>query len=108
MDALIKYDIDFLSNLVKILLVEKIKWSPNIFKLFAYDLKSQKCLKSSSAMDSEITFLHACCTTRDLKVILIDLDDNFNCTIIGQLEPFTATLFHQAPPMILLRRVIKY
>ena len=59
-------------------------------------------------MDCEITFLHECCTIRDLKVILIDLDEDLNCTIIGQLEPFTATSFHQAPPMILLRRVTKY
>ena len=115
MDTLIKEDSEFLSNLVKIFTQDKIKWTSNIFNIFAYGLNSQNSFRTSSLMKSnefksncQINFLHECCTSRNLKIILIDLEDNLNCTIIGQLEPLTENCFQQAPLMILLRRMTKY
>ena len=106
-----KSDFDFLSSLIKKLLGQNIKWTSDIFKLFAANSNMSAFSKESSLLECQIEFLHECCVSRDMKIILIDLDDDLNCTIIGQLEPLSRTLiedpFNNAPPMILLRRLAK-
>ena len=116
MNNFISNDLDFLSRLIKKLLSQNIKWSRDIFKLFPSGSNARTFSKDwkdwAGLMDSQVQFLHECCVSRNLKIILIDLDDDLNCTIIGALEPLSRTLiedpFHHSPPMILLRRLTKY
>ena len=116
MNNFISNDLDFLSRLITKLLSQNIKWSRDIFKLFPSGSNERTFSKDwkdwAGLMDSQVNFLHECCVNRNLKIILIDLDDDLNCTIIGELEPLSRTLiedpFKHTPPMILLRRLTKY
>ena len=108
MDIIIKEDFVFLSKLVKNVTEDKTKWISNLFKFFGYDERSLDKLKNSSLVTWQINFLHECCANRNFKIIVIDLEDNLNCTIIGQPEPLTENSFQNAPPTILLRRMTEY
>ena len=111
MNDFLKNDFDFLLRLMKKLWSQNIKWSSDISKLFPNDSIQRTFSEDSGLIDSQVKFLHECCVDRNLKIILIDLDDGLNCTIIGQLEPLSRTLiedpFNHTPPMILLRRSSK-
>ena len=97
---------NFLSNFIKTLTSEELKWTSNLFKLFSNSSGPQSPSKNQSVMDCQIKFLHECCVNQpDLKIIIIDLDDNLNCTILGQLVPLMDERFQDDFPMILLRRV---
>ena len=97
---------NFLSNFIKILTSEELKWTSNLFKLFSNSSGPQSPSKNQSVMDCQIKFLHECCVNQpDLKIIIIDLDDKLNCTILGQIVPLMDEHSQDDFPMILLRRV---
>ena len=111
MNDFISNDLDFLLRLMKKLWSQNIKWSSDVSKLFPNDSIERTFSEDSGLMDSQVKYLHECCVDRNLKIILIDLDDGLNCTIIGELEPLSRSViedpFNHTPPMILLRRLTK-
>ena len=101
--------LSFLPKFIQTLISEELKWNSNLFKLFPNNSDPQHRLKNTmgrSLVDCQIKFLHEFCFNQpDSKIIIIDLDDNFNCTILGQLDPLTDESSQKVFPMILLRRM---